>query len=348
LALTLHGDASRLVIDGLITQDPGPYEVKLFYSNALDKDQKTIRYETRASVWINSSMGESEQLTQVAPGIYQTRADGLRGQVGTSYSIRILTDEGKEYVSAPQLLADGGSISKVYSEFQEDAINGDDPAAAHDVFNVYADCQGEPGKENLFRWRWWGTYTARSYPELHDTLPPGYRNPIPWPLPCSGYIYTRAGLTKVGECTCCICYATEYSPSALVSHNGYSNDYRFNKVSMAKIPATGMRFYERYYIQVEQLRLSDEVYKFWSLVEAQQEAQGSIFQPNAVRIKGNVHLASDNNDVLLGVFTVAGISRNSVFIERGEIPYEPDPIGMIGDDCRHLFENATTQKPSFW
>jgi hypothetical protein len=347
LNVDIPENETKLLVYGLITQLPGPYEVQLSYSSDLDKKTKTIERERGASVWIVDSKGLSERLTEISAGIYRTSASGIQGEPGRSYHIKIFTEDGREYESIPQLLKEATDIENVYSEFERDGVTVEDDGSTRDAFNIYIDGKGNE-TNNLLRWRWTGIYVGRTYPELHDTLYPRARSPVPYPLPCSGYILSGGTLVQVGECTCCICWSHNQSTTAIVSKNTYVNDNTFRKVNLGKVAVTSMHFYERYFVEAEQLTLSEDSYIFWKLMEAQQQAIGSIFQPNSVRIKGNVRSLSDPNETVLGIFEASAITRKSVFIERDQIPYDVPPVSPIGEDCRRLLKNATTTKPLFW
>ncbi|HEU5292849.1 MAG TPA: DUF4249 family protein, partial [Cyclobacteriaceae bacterium] len=196
--------------------------------------------------------------------------------------------------------------------------------------------------------RWTGVYKAQSFPELY-TVGDGDIFPItPAPWPCSGYIYENETLQKVKDCECCICWSYNYNTNALASDTRFIEGSKFQKVEMGKVGITSMNFYERYHVEVEQLSVSEEVHNFWKLVEAQQKALGSLFQPNAVKVRGNIKCISNPDEEALGIFSVSAISRKSVFIEPKDIPYPMPAIDTSTLDCRIAFKNATTEKPLFW
>lgn len=341
----------RLVVDGEITNEPGPYMVRLFYSRTLTElDEAAITYEEGASVWIEDDEGESELLTEVdsLPGRYVTSTDGIRGNVGSRYKIRILTGNGKEYESSPDLLEPAGEISQFYHEFTPNVISPAEGAVydSYDGFGLFADSKSSPSSGGLLRWRWTGVFTGISNPELHMKYVG--RAEIPDPLPCSGYIIGPRGLQQVDECTCCLCWAHEYSRAATVSDNTNVTANVFLGVPIGVIAISKTRFHERYYVELEQMSVSESVYNFWKLTSDQQKATGSLFQPNAVRIRGNITCLTDPEEEVLGVFSVSAITRKSLFIERSDIPYEIGPMEAQAEDCRDALPHAVTTKPDFW
>ncbi len=345
LAVKVPVNENTLVVDGLITDQQGPYQVKLFYSSKLDTISiMKPRFETGAQVWVSDDTGFQESLLEVAPGIYQTQT--MQGAVGKSYSLRILTKKNVEYVSDASLLTPAGTIDRIYVEYDPQGIllKG---TTWSESFSVNVDSRAPTEGSNLLRWRWTGTYKSKTFPELRKMY---LKNgPVPDPEPCSGYVRNGAGISKVHDCTCCICWATENSAAAHVSDNRFTADRQYPGVVLAKLPITGYRFYEKYYIEVQQLSVSEAEYEFWKLAEAQQRSAGSLFQPNSVRVRGNVKCVSDPTQQVLGVFGVSGVTTQSLFIDRSDVPLPIPPLDTIPSNCMEgLLGGGTVIKPDFW
>ena len=347
LSIKTPASSPKLVVDGLITDAPGPYQVQLTYSSDFDKDLKKPQPETGSTVSIVDDLNVEAFLSEIKPGIYQTT--GLQGQAGKSYHVKIKTKSGKEYQSQPQKLLPAGTLSNLYFEFEKNALTD---AQGHelDALNIFLDAQGLPGESELFRWRWTGIYEVLSFPQSRTRVIPFTRPPAYEPIPeaCSGYEYINNALVRTGDCICCSCWSYEQNNASLVSENRFANDVLFNKIKVAQISIDKVRFYKRYHIEVEQLSLSDETYNFWQLVGAQQKAVGSLFQPNTVKVYGNIASVTDPAEEVLGVFDVSGSAKKSLFIERDMLPYTLEPIDSIPRDCRASYPYASNVRPPFW
>jgi Domain of unknown function (DUF4249) len=346
LVVHLPQHTTGLVVDGMITNDPGPYQVKLFYSSKLDTSLARPEFEGGASLWIIDDAGNSEPLHEINSGVYETNASGMRGQLGRSYYLRIKTNSGKEYQSTPHVLTSAGVIDTVYAEYHQKTLILDKVPGPVDAFSIFVDAHGDPSVTNLFRWRWTGTYEVKTYPELRQIFT--VAGPIPDPPACSGYIVYLGGIKKTGDCTCCICWTSEYNTTAVVSDNRFVHEENFTKVEIAKLPLTGLRFYDKYYAEVEQLSVSEEEYEFWKLAGTQQKALGSLFQPNSVRVRGNMVSVTDPEEEVLGIFSVSAVTRKSVFFDASQVPFDIEPLIVINEDCRDALANGTLQKPPFW
>jgi len=334
-------DASKvkrvLVVDGLLTDKPGPHEVRLYYSQRLGTT-KLAAFEPvqGATISIMDEEGISYAMTEYAPGVYRS-LPGLIGQVGKAYKLHIDAWD-NEYESPYQTIKPTGEIENV-----EFALN----ASSEELkLNVYVDARGEVDSDNLFRWRWTTIHTTKAFPELKVTPTPG--GDIPTPEPCSGYVFTGGRLVQVGECTCCICWSYNYSEGAFVSQNSFANEIDFNDQFLGSIPLTPMHFYDKYFIEIEQLSLSEEVYDFWNLVEKQQKGSTDLFQPNAFRIRGNIVCTTDPDEEALGVFSVSGSTVYSQYIDASSIPYDPGQPDTVPFSCLNYFKNPTTERPPFW
>jgi hypothetical protein len=347
LDVPVLNETPRLVVDGSISDQQGPHTVKLFLSSSLDRDLDKPVYVSGASVRIKDDLGNTEELTEKAAGIYET-ADDTRGVIGRKYQVLITTADDKQYESDLTTLTPAGEIETIDFVFRENAINPDDLINRKDAFSILLDARGTTGAPNLFRWRWTGTYLIKTFPELRTRAEGGPNGNIyiPDPLPCSGYIYD-GGLVRVDTCSCCDCWVTKYSDDVTLSNNEYVVGNKFNRVPVAQIPIDNDVFYEKYHLEIEQISIPEDVYKFWKLVNIQEESSGNIFQPNVVKIQGNIRCVSDPDEEVFGIFAVSAITKKSISIRRSDIPKWLPPIDTVTYDCR-LYTGGTNKKPPFW
>ena len=111
--LDLQQDDDRLVINGMITDAPGPYYVTL--TKTLPYTPGVLPTVTDASVVITDDEGHTALLTHTAGGVYKTN-EAFRGRIGRTYTLSVTTREGKKYVSAPETLTATPDIEKVSYE----------------------------------------------------------------------------------------------------------------------------------------------------------------------------------------------------------------------------------------
>ena len=333
-----------LVVDGSITNQPGPYWLRLKYSTPANEDLDEAEGVTGATITLHDNEGLTEQYTEVGDGKYITTTPGLVGVVGRTYYLTINVN-GKEYTSKPSTMYPSGTIGEMYGSFEENVINSHDLKLPQDAIRIYFSSSGAENAPNMFRWRWEGTYEVQTFPELR--MKPGPRKVLlPNPFPCSGLEY-RPPLTAVFVCECCHCYVPETSPTVMLTNNDALEKPEYVNQLLATLPYESERFYFKYRIKMQQISLDQGAYDYWKLVKTQQESRTDVFQPNVVRITGNITCTSDPEEKVLGLFTA-----NAVTEKVYDIPFSLkkkllDPDTII-NDCRAQWKGSTNEKPSDW
>jgi hypothetical protein len=334
----------RLVVDGLITNEPGPHTVSLSTSMQLGDFPGLANLVQGAQLTVTDDLGNTTLLTETTPGAYQTTPSCWHADLGRSYALKIRLNDGREYLSETQFLNPAGEITSLTPEVKANSIDQNDPSLPQDAVEMYMDSKGVVGTPNLFRWRWVGTYEVVAFPELHQTAVPGPAgySLVSDPLPCS------APMTSDHQCTCCSCWIAEYSNRSLFSNNQFVADYEFKQVFLNRVPIDNRRFYTRYHFEVQQMSVSELVYSFWKLLASEQSGSTNLFQPNAVKVRGNVHATQDPNEEVFGVMAFSAITRKSIDVMQYELPVKVPPIDTVKNDCRTMNKYSSNTKPPFW
>ncbi len=334
-----------IVVDGIITDKPGPYTINLTYSSTVNSDLDKSDVVTGALITLHDNEGNSEQYTEVAPGTYRTSEGGMQGVVGKSYYITIRHNE-KEYVSRPSRMLPSGTITDINGTFEENVLNFSNPVLPQDGIRVVFSSKGEPGAPNLFRWRWSGTYQVETFPSLR--MKPGPRKILyADPFPCSGFIGNGPNLIFVRPCECCTCFQTEYGKAIMITENSFFNADEFNNVQLTIIPYETTRLWFKYRMKLEQVSLDEEAYEYWRKVKAQEDGRADIFQPNTIRIEGNLTCTSNPDERILGFFSAGAIAEISYEIPRTLMKKLLKQDETI-NDCRLQYPGSTTTRPPLW
>ena len=108
----------QIVVDGLITDQPGPHEIILTYSGAYtsgsDGNNPPV---SEAIITITDDLGNIEYLRETRPGRYKT-SDFYLGTVGRTYVLSITTKEGNTIESYPEKMLPVPPVDSVYYHFQ--------------------------------------------------------------------------------------------------------------------------------------------------------------------------------------------------------------------------------------
>ena len=330
--------ASQLVVDGAITDSPGPYTVKLSRTRKI-LDFTSPKTVSASLVAIYDNVGNSEILKETNPGVFQTKSNGIRGTIGREYYVRIETRDGKIYESVPEKLTPTGSIEKIYSTFEKySTVNG----ASLYQFRIFIDAGGDVGGENLYRWKFTSTYKVQTNPELHTTSIGEAR--VPDPRQCSGYVSDGSGgIRQVGPCSCCTCHVSQ--SSAKVSSSQIISSGKFKGVEVGIIPVDYWNFFEGTRIEVSQSSLSKIAANYWTTVQAQKEGSASLFQPAIGKAVSNI-LSKNSTDEVQGLFSVSSLTTINYFLSVNDIPLGPSVIPAappaIPESCLLAFPNSTT------
>lgn len=338
----------QIVVEGQITDAPGPYSVKISKAISISEEPETPEPIANAQVTLFDDKGSSEVLTSQGNGLYLT-SGLIQGQVGNRYYIRIEVD-GEVFESEPDLLNPVGEVSEIRYEYEARMKSTPQGESRDDRFNIFIDASAGSLEQNFVRWRFTGTYKVLTNPELHETWLQGeftYKTP----LACSGYVvvpFIPGGkLEKRSECTCCTCWANHYETAPQLSDTQFVKDGKFNNIKVGEVPITTATFYDRYLVYVEQISLSRTAFDFFKLIREQKEGALSLFQPPSAEIKGNIH-AVNNATPVVGIFYASSITSKKIFIGRDAVPYNLQPINLATEECYKYYENASTEKPARW
>jgi hypothetical protein len=112
IKIDLEGTDARIVIEGIITDGPGPYTVRL--SKTTDYfDPSDYPFVSDAQVVISDDLGVRDTLTELGEGVYQTTF--IQGAYGRTYRLDVKA-EGKNYTGI-STLPDLISIDSIELEY---------------------------------------------------------------------------------------------------------------------------------------------------------------------------------------------------------------------------------------
>ena len=296
LEIEIEDEVRLMVVEGLITDKEGPYEVKLKWSNPVDND--TFQPIMGAKVIILEENGVSAALTEKSEGVYQTDSLAIRGKVGNRYRVNIELINGKTYESDWGLLKDSPPIDSVHFNPEvRNTVNG----WLRGV-DILVDTHDPTENSQFYRWDYVETWRYQApYTPGFEYLGNNNYNIIP----------------KDKE----VCYMTVYS-SEINTATSLNNGSDIITDQLVKYVTTETnRLLRRYSILVKQYVLEEEEYLFWKSLEESVENVGGLYDRQPESIKGNVKNIDDPNEPVLGYFSVSGISEERIFISPVDLPF---------------------------
>lgn len=361
--LDLPNDLS-LVIEGRITNQPGPYQVKLSTSFDTQSDVQLRQPVSVKRISISDENGIEEPLEYVREGLYQTNPFGLQGRIDGVYTLRVELFDGRVYESVPDTLLAPGQIETLFYEFNE---KPDLEGIMEYGFDVLVDANGNNRVQNRYLWNYTGTFKSITHPERDRSacypieeqggkcnflpLCTGLRNNAPWGIiPSYPFNYD-----VVGPCECCTCWYNLYTNVPILSDNLFSNSIHDQAINIARIPLNQWIFMFKIHVEVSQLTLTENAYRFFSSIREQQEAIGSLFQPITGKIPQNFIQKAGVTTPVSGLFYAAGIDSQRIYITPEDVPNQNlvpkvdfNIPGMGAVSCLELFPHSTNVKPAFW
>ncbi len=353
LNIELYSQQVSIVVDGMITDQPGPYLVKLFKTKPLDSQLEGPDWIKGAAVTLFDDAGNMEDLTEYLPGNYQTSPTGMVGVIGRSYFIKIVTSGQSVYESLPEVLMPVADIEDLSFEFilSEDPLKSDH-LKTKNGFKLFVKT-AVPRKNNGIRWRVTGMYEVKTAPETKTTTRGGAAGSIiivPDPPPCSGWSYNpRLGLVQGSKlCSCCNCWITEFNDKPLLADTKFNKEGDFFKMNVGFIPASKRTFFNKYFIEVEQFSISKNTSDFWDKLRQQQQTGSDLFQVPPPKTVGNIKSVTPGATPVLGLFSASSVKKKSMFIDKTSIPYQLPEIDVIPESCLQLSKYSSNVKPLFW
>jgi len=358
---------TNFIVDGLITNAPGPYTVKLTYPIGLDESREVPKPLQAKTVTLFDNLGNSELLHESKTGVYKTDANGMRGVIGRAYHIRIETLDGRIYESIPEKITPVGEIDSLYYEFEK-IITWE--GVEQQGYRIYVDADAPVSDSTFIRWRFTGTYVVETKPQ-HHLGNSGICSPDP--LPCSGWAYVDGELKEgyafnpltyryefvLGlACTCCRCWVSPREDRPVVESTKTHANGRFNRLEVGYVPVDFYTFYEKYQVKVTQMSLSRTAYDFWLGIRQQREAISSLFNPVTGAIPGNFTEGGEASS-LQGIFHASAVDTRILYLTQNtheihiDVPHDrciPSRKGPIGESCLLAFPGSitTTEQPEDW
>ena len=357
-----------LVVDGMITDAPGPYTVKLTRGIRLDDMQYTGNPLHAKSVTLFDNSGNSEVMQETNTGVYKTQPGGMRGVIGREYFIRIETMDSHTYASVPDKIKPVGDLDTLYYEFEE---KKDRDGFDQQGYRIFVDAAIPASDSTFMRWRFTGTYVVETMPQYKAKNAEG--GCVYAPLPCSGWASVLGELKEgyawnpvtykyeyvIGlKCTCCRCWITPRDHDPVVKSARTQDNGRFNRLEVGYVPVNFYTFYEKYQVKVSQMSLTRNAYDFWQNISQQRQAINSLFQPVTGKVQTNF-TENGNPTTVQGIFQASAIKTRIIYLDKDTRKVNitppvdcaiPPRAGPMGESCLLAFPGsmATLEKPEDW
>ena len=287
-----------LVVDGLITDQPGPYVVKLsLTSNVNDPGYIPV---SGYSVSLQDNMGNSEMLTDHGNGEYRSAENGITGIPGRSYKINIESPNGNKYESSFETLNPPVGIDSIYSQVEyQEAIHYNYDLAG---LRFYLDTKTASTDTVNFLWRITATYKYNA-----NYLIKYYYDGVMHPFTDPDSLYT--------------CWKTYSVDQIFTTTTSSLTEPVIIKHPLHFVSTEGKELSIRYSLLAEQISISKPAYNYWKSIEDISSNQGSMYAILPYQVRGNIKNLSNTDEPVLGYFHAGGISKKRIFVDRPDLDF---------------------------
>ncbi len=274
-----------LVVQGLITNEDGPYEVLLTRTLSIDGDSAI--FEEDAIVTIVDQDGNIEVLTEKSPGQYLTRPE-FKASMDHEYQLMIRTIDDVEYVSDIVKLLKGPDIDSLYIEYKS-AYNFEYDEELEGIEIKLDTKWGDISNENYFlKWDYVATWEIKQKWMANEVE---FRN---W----DDIFYFDQNENRKS------CWSEEQSYDIILEDLSSYNTDELTGKTILHMDETNPRPKYGYSILVKQYAINESVYKFWEFMKENNIDNGSVFDNIPYNPKSNIECNNENIKVY-GYFDAA-------------------------------------------
>ncbi len=282
-----------LVIDGIITDQPGPYRITISKSSSLIGESEPVTGLT--DILIQSENGISENLTESGSGIYQTRL--LQGEVGDSYRLSF-TYQNQQYQSSWETILPSPTIDNIY--FQEETRGTTSLGIDLNGLEFFIDNHIDNDNAQYYKYELEETWIFEvSAPILfdylgNDSIEQISRQPV-------DVCWKHANSVRINIAT------TENLTENILSDHplGFmSGDQRFTL---------------RYSLLVKQFTINEKEHTFWRSNKESNQELGGLFDRQPAKVSGNITKIDDAGETVLGYFSASGLREERIFVDEDEV-----------------------------
>lgn len=348
----IDSGAQALVVEGLITNETGPFTIKLSKAN-LYNSKSTVSYITRAKLSISDNLNQTFTLTDNGNGNYIT-PDNFKPKIGITYTLHIETVNGNIYESKPQELMAPQSYDSIYGIHANNQYIGLD--------NQLKTVIGSNIVLDMFK----SVAISDSFPlcRFSPTITVQYEY---WEPSDSAWFWNHKCWKSIPlDDTENITEDKSHSASAYITgHFLCFTPVLMEGYGMAE--PTGL-VDTHFYLRINQYTINRDTYDFYTEANKQLTTSGKIFDPITSQLKGNLSCINNPSETVLGFFEVSSITRSAIVIYQnltspvvnvikvpylnitdGEIKYKQVKNGRTPEDKNgNILPDYVNITPDWW
>ena len=245
--------------------------------------------------------GEFREFQEVKPGFYGCDLDETFLQTGQSYMLHVITPDGKEYESDFDRLRPVPRIDSLYYEVETVSYESRDNTM--EGIRFFVDFTFDDEAYEYIRWDLTETY------EFHN---PDHEAFI-WDVDFRFYALPDSSSPK-------ICYITNDISTIHSMSLGYLDFGTYIRKPFDFVPniQQKQKLKHKYSLLVKQYSLGEEAFHYWNELKKTSQEQGFLFDKQPALLKSNIRNVNDDEEKILGFFSMSGVVERRAFAEKPE------------------------------
>jgi Domain of unknown function (DUF4249) len=354
-----------LVVDARITNKTDAYHVVLSYARPFTSGEKSTP-TIGANVYVTDDLDNSFKFNERDKGDYVSDSLQFIGQPGHTYRLHIVTADGTEYESDPQLMFPEVSPDNVYAEFDnEEVLSGITglKVNTHGA-SIFMDIRNQ--SDTVPRFRIVSNLVIQFYDQGWICINPdeGCTVGYTFVFYCWETVNINSNFNLTDEN-----YLLNSAP--IKKHPAGFFDDNFNvlateygaRINIEDTTASAVAGSHRFFLihhrilYLNQYTLNNETYLYYKSLYGQIQSEGKIFDPVAAQLNGNVKCITNSEKKAIGFFEASSVSYSEYVVDlRNLVNSQPVLIKTTyitppePDGCRIDRPGSKTHHniPSFW
>lgn len=325
--------SGTLVVNAHLTNQPAYQEIEI--SRSVTLLFPSANPVSGAYAQLIREDGEIREFPEAKPGFYGCDLDEAFLNTGSSYMLHVITPDGNEYQSGLEKLRPVPEIDFIYYEVESASYHTEGDST--DGIRFFIDFTYNDESFEYIRWELTETYEFHN-PDMEAFI---------WDVDFSYYMLPDTSNYR-------ICYISNELSTIHSMALGYLDFGIYIKKPFAFIPniQQEQKLKHKYSLLVKQFSMGEEAFLYWNELKKTSQEQGFLFDRQPALLKSNVHNVDDEDETVLGFFSMSGVLERRAFAEKPDgldlslYPWYcyPSPKGPAGpvtrDDLPLYFARA--------
>ena len=300
-----------LIIEAIITDEVKHQEIKL--SRTFSLDEFTPSKENNAQVMISDENQNTYEFEETSSGVYTSKTE-FGATSNSTYTLTVITNNGKTYKSQPTQLPNTVPINNLYASKEVSADTG------IENISIFIDGFEASGDSKYFRYEYEETYeiVASSWVDGEFTI--SNSGQLSWNELCCRPIEKR------------VCYNTVVSDSIIQLKGENFTQGNSSPFLVRSLSINNPIIRTRYSILVKQYAQSLEAFTFYKILNKFSSSEDVFSQNQPGFFNGNLFSVDNSKEKVVGFFDISSVSTERIFFNYSDFfPNEPAPPYF--EDC---------------